>query len=60
MQNRTEKLRDVMAAHKLSADDVARLLNRTANTVRIWRCKDNRRIIPEHSLALLEARLRER
>lgn len=60
MQNRTDRLREIMAEKKLSADDVARLLNRTANTVRIWRCKDQRRIIPDHSLALLEALLREK
>jgi hypothetical protein len=60
MIERTKKLRKLMAAHKLSAKDTGAILNRSASTVRIWRCKDTQRPIPDHALALLESKLAER
>lgn len=56
MTNRTEQLHQLMATHGLNADDVGELLNRSPQTVRIWRCKDDKRQIPEHALELLKAK----
>lgn len=57
MTTRTEQLRKLMAAHDLSTDKVGELLNRAPQTVRIWRCKDDKRQIPEHALELLKAKV---
>lgn len=57
MTSRTEQLRDLMAAHKLSVAQVGAILHRTPTTVRIWRCKDDRRQIPEHALQLLRTKV---
>ena len=53
MTTRSEQLRQLMAEHGLTTDKVAELLNRKPQTVRIWRCKDDSREIPIHSLELL-------
>lgn len=57
MDKRTKELRRLMKAHKLTATAVAGLLNRSEQTVRIWRCKNADRIIPEHSLELLRMKV---
>lgn len=56
MTNRTEQLHQLMLAHGLSIEKVGELLNRSQQTVRIWRCKDDKRQIPEHALELLKAK----
>lgn len=56
MTNRTEQLHQLMATHGLTAEKVGELLNRSPQTVRIWRCKDDKRQIPEHALELLKAK----
>lgn len=57
MTERTEKLKAIMAANNLSAPMVGKLLNRSAATVRIWRCKDDSRDIPAMALELLEIKV---
>lgn len=57
MTTRTEQLRELMKAHDLSTEEVGELLNRRPQTVRIWRCKNDARQIPEHSLELLKTKL---
>ena len=52
MHIRTKKLRALMAEHDMYSSDIGRLLERSAQTVRSWRC--GARIIPQHTLALLE------
>lgn len=54
MHERTKKLRQIMAAHCLKACDVARIMDCSEQTVRIWRCRSEQRIIPAQSLRLLE------
>lgn len=56
MTNRTEQLHQLMLTYGLSIERVSELLNRSPQTVRIWRCKDDKRQIPEHSLELLKAK----
>lgn len=58
MNKRTAQLRQLMAQNNLSCRDVAEITGRTENTVRIWRCKHGARVIPEHTLRLLEAELK--
>lgn len=57
MTNRTEQLHQLMLTHGLSIDRVGELLNRSPQTVRIWRCKDDKRQIPEHALELLKTKV---
>lgn len=59
MTNRTEQLKQLMADHDLTAEKVAQLLNRSTMTVRIWRCKFDGRVIPEHALELLKAKVQQ-
>lgn len=59
MNNRTKRLRQIMAKHKLTANQVAGILGRTQQTVRMWRV-GTPRTIPEHALELLEFKLGER
>lgn len=54
MHKNTEKLRAVMAANKLKARDVAAVVNREPNTVAIWRCASDNRVIPGELLKLVE------
>lgn len=53
---RTTRLRAIMARHHLTARDVAELIDRETATVKIWRVGKTR-IIPAHTLEVLEARL---
>jgi hypothetical protein len=43
-----------MKAHGLSPAAVGQILGRSAQTVRVWRCKWDGRVIPDMALALLE------
>lgn len=49
-----------MERHKLSAPDVAKIMRRKANTVRIWRMANSHRVISDDTLELLEIRLAQR
>lgn len=53
MNERTEQLRAIMTEHQLSTADVGKILKRAPMTVRVWRCKNGSRTIPDHSLKLL-------
>ena len=59
MNERTLKLKAIMAKHGLSCRDVGEILSRTEQTVTIWRCSNNpgERVIPSHLLELLELKL---
>lgn len=54
---RTEQLRAIMVRHKLNAPAVAKMLKRSAQTVRSWTCANDQRAIPEHMLDLLNSKL---
>lgn len=54
MQDRTARLNALMKAHGLSPAAVGQILGRSAQTVRVWRCKWDGRVIPDMALALLE------
>lgn len=58
MHERTRRLRQLMAQHRLKAREVATLLECSEATVRIWRCKNAERIIPAQTLRLLELELK--
>ena len=57
MTTRTDQLKQLMDDHGLDAAKVGELLNRSPRTVRIWRCKDDSRQIPEHALELLKTKV---
>lgn len=58
-EQRTERLRQLMAEHQLNAPQVATILNRQPNTVRVWRsAKVAGKIIPANVLELLEFKLK--
>lgn len=57
MNDRTKKLRDLMASSQLDCEAVGAMLGRTAQTVRVWRCKYDARTIPAHTLRVLELTL---
>ena len=52
----TVKLKALMSKHNLRAPDVAKILKRSDQTVREWRCS-NANDIPDSLLELLELRL---
>lgn len=54
MHERTLALQTLMATYNLNCEKVAALIGRKANTVRIWRCKTQHRIIPQQTLELLQ------
>lgn len=54
MHERTKRLREIMEAHRLKSSDVARIMGCSEQTVRIWRCRHEGRVIPAQSLRLLE------
>lgn len=54
MHERTLALQTLMAANNLTCEKVAAIIGRKANTVRIWRCKTQHRIIPQQTLELLQ------
>lgn len=60
MNPRTKRLRELMAAHKLDAAAVGKILDRTAQTVRVWRSRWDERTIPADALKVLELTLAQR
>lgn len=60
MHPNTEKLRRLMARHKLTAPAVAKMLGRKPNTVRVWRVRETERPIPDDTLQLLTLLLAQR
>lgn len=54
---RTAQLREIMAAHKLNAPAIGKLLKRSPQTVRSWTCSYVQRAIPAHMLDLLQTKL---
>ncbi len=57
MHTNTEQLLNIIESNNLSTKDVAALLGRTNQTVRIWRSKAGHRVIPDHQLELLRLKL---
>lgn len=57
MHERTLLLHKIMTEHGLSCRDVADILDRSEQTVFIWRCKSNAKIIPAHQIELLQLKL---
>ena len=57
MTTRTEQLHQLMTERGVSVARVAEILGRKPQTIRIWRCKDDRRQIPAHALELLRLKL---
>lgn len=60
MHENTKKLRDLMTRHRLKAPEVAELLGRKPNTIRVWRVRQTERVIPADTLKLLELLLDRR
>lgn len=60
MHENTKKLRKLMKQHQLRAADVAAMLGRQDNTVRVWRVKETQRVIPDDALELLGMKLAQR
>jgi transposase len=50
---RTVRLFEIMESNSLTLRDVAKIVDRSEQTVRIWRCEA--KIIPAHTLHFLEA-----
>lgn len=57
-QDNTARLKELMASHRLSLQDVARLTGRSYGSVLRWRCKSGHPI-PSHLLELLELKVRQ-
>lgn len=60
MNDNTKKLHALMKRHKMTAGEVAAMLGRKPNTVRVWRVKETARPIPDDTLQLLALKLAER
>jgi DNA-binding transcriptional regulator YiaG len=60
MHTNTERLHTLMQRNKLKAADVATILGREVNTVRVWRVRDTKRVIPDDTLTVLEVKLAEK
>lgn len=61
MHPRTKRLRELMAEYGLTDRDVAKILDRSPITVRVWRVMaSDTRVIPANSLRLLELTLAAR
>lgn len=60
MHTNTEQLLEIITSNNLSTKDIAALLGRTNQTVRIWRSKTGHRVIPDHQLELLKLKLAKR
>lgn len=59
MTTRTEQLRELMKAHNLKPKQVAAMLGRSYQTVRIWLTKDTPRPIPVEVLEDLRNKVAE-
>lgn len=57
MHKNTKKLRQLMRKHNVRATEVAELLGREVNTVRVWRVQETKRVIPNDTLELLALKL---
>lgn len=57
MNERTKELIALMQEHNLSAADVGALINKSAQTVRVYRCKSEDKIIRPNDLELLKFKL---
>jgi DNA-binding transcriptional regulator YiaG len=60
LHTNTEQLLEIITSNNLSTKDIAALLGRTNQTVRIWRSKTGHRVIPDHQLELLKLKLAKR
>jgi hypothetical protein len=60
VKDRTKRLKKLMKDHGLSTADVGEMLSRTPHTVRCWRCQWEARVIPAHTLELLEVKISQR
>lgn len=60
MHPNTEALHRLMQRNHLKAMDVATMLGRQVNTVRVWRVRETERPIPDETLQLLKLKLAER
>lgn len=59
MHKNTKQLHSLMKRHKLTAAQVAKMLGREINTVRVWRVRETVRVIPDDTLELLTLKLRQ-
>lgn len=59
MNERTLKLRQLMARHGIKAPEAAAIIGCQPHTVRVWRCR-NGQTIPAATLRLLELELEVR
>lgn len=57
VSDRTERLKQLMKDHGLSVEQVSEMIDRTPHTVRCWRCQWEARVIPAHTLAVLEMKI---
>lgn len=57
MNTKTKRLKALMKAHDLTVEQVATMTDRSATTVKIWKCKHPARVIPDHILQLLELKV---
>lgn len=57
MNTKATKLQALMHANGLTDEKVATITKRSVATVRIWRCKNPARNIPDHLLQLLELKV---
>lgn len=55
----TQRLKDLMSQHKLSPEQVSKMLGRSVHTVREWRCANSNNI-SDNNLELLELKLAAR
>lgn len=60
MHERTTALRQLMARRGISARQAGEIVGRTEKTVRMWRCRTGERVIPEHTLEILDLKTRVR
>ncbi|WP_167354199.1 hypothetical protein [Caballeronia fortuita] len=54
---RTVRLLEIMRTRRLKSPDVAKMLDRSSQTIRMWRCES--KIIPDHALTALEVAVAE-
>lgn len=59
LPSNTQRLKELMAQHGLSITDVAKILGRSVQTVKEWRCQ-NAHNISDNNLKLLELTLAAR
>jgi hypothetical protein len=54
---RTKRLHEIMRTRRLNSPDVAAMVGRSSQTIRMWRCES--KIIPDHALTALEVAVAE-